>query len=80
MSHLSKSLGWVALPLLGQLALTSSKIPRCRMIGINQDGTEATGGWLKPLALERNMSIGVYANVMNPGRIHVGEHINVCQS
>ncbi|SNV23727.1 Uncharacterised protein [Dermatophilus congolensis] len=50
------------------------------MIGINQDGTEATGGWLKPLALERNMSIGVYANVMNPGRIHVGEHINVCQS
>lgn len=51
------------------------RVPRCRMIDIDQDGAQARGRWLKPLATERDLSIGVYADVARPGMIAVGDTV-----
>jgi hypothetical protein len=49
------------------------RVPRCRMIDIRQDGLEPGSQWLKPLAQERGMSLAVYADVSQPGRIRLGD-------
>lgn len=49
------------------------RVPRCRMVDLDQDGVRATGRWLKPLAAEREMSIAVYADVVVPGVIAIGD-------
>ena len=49
------------------------RVPRCRMIDIEQDGTDPGIHWLKPLTQEREMCLAVYADVTRPGRIAVGD-------
>lgn len=53
------------------------RIPRCRMIDIDQDGAQATGRWLKPLADERDMSIAVYADVVHAGHMHLEDRLTL---
>jgi hypothetical protein len=49
------------------------RIERCRTIDVAQDGTSARGRWLTPLAAERDMCVAVYADVVTPGDITVGD-------
>jgi uncharacterized protein len=53
------------------------RVPRCRMIDINQDGVAPGAKWLKPLAAEREMNLAVYADVTQPGRITVGDRLHL---
>lgn len=55
----------------------SVRIPRCRMIDIDQDGATADGRWLKPLARERGMLLAMYADVAAIGEIRVGDPLTV---
>jgi uncharacterized protein YcbX len=53
------------------------RVPRCRMIDIDQDGATASGRWLKWLAAERDMRLAVYADVRIPGCISLGDKVEV---
>lgn len=53
------------------------RIPRCRTIDLNQDGADAKGRLLKLLGKHREMCAAVYANVIFPGRIAVGDAVRV---
>lgn len=53
--------------------------PRCRMVDIDQDGARADGRWLKPLTVERDMCLAVYADVERAGVLHVGDAVVVPQ-
>lgn len=66
---------WVGLDLtLGAVRLACVQpVPRCRMIDIDQDDVVARGNWLKPLARERRMNIAVYADVVQPGTLRLGD-------
>lgn len=69
--------GWAGRELvIGNAALrVVQRVPRCRMIDIDQDGARASGRWLKPLAAERDMFLAMYADVARPGVIHVGDRL-----
>jgi len=54
-----------------------SRIERCRTVDVPQDGASARGRWLKPLAVEREMSVAVYAHPVRPGRFQVGDVVVV---
>lgn len=56
------------------------RVERCRMIDVAQVGVQPQGAWLKPLAAEREMCAAVYADVVTPGRIAVGDTIEVDRS
>ncbi|MEL4505794.1 MOSC N-terminal beta barrel domain-containing protein [Luteococcus sp. H138] len=66
---------WVGLDLAFGIARlhVTERIPRCRMIDVPQDGAPAGDGWLKYLGRERDMNLGVYARVVTPAAITVGE-------
>jgi uncharacterized protein len=49
------------------------RVPRCRTIDIRQDGADPGAQWLTALTQEREMSLAVYADVVRPGRIAVGD-------
>ena len=51
------------------------RIERCRTIDLSQDGVDAQGRWLKPLAAERDMCAAVYADVAVPGVIARGDTV-----
>lgn len=51
------------------------RIPRCRMIDIDQDGATVETKWLKRLTTERDMNLAVYADVVRPGRATVGDEV-----
>lgn len=53
------------------------RIERCRVIDVAQDGTSAAGRWLKPLAADRDMSVAVYADVIGPGEVSVGDQVTI---
>ncbi len=53
------------------------RAPRCRMIDIRQDGAQPGERWLKSLAQERDMFLAVYADVIRPGRLRVGDQARV---
>ena len=53
------------------------RVERCRMIDVAQVGVRDEGAWLKPLATERDMCAAVYADVVTPGRVTVGDTIEV---
>ncbi|WP_120003851.1 MOSC domain-containing protein [Nesterenkonia muleiensis] len=54
------------------------RIPRCRMIDINQDGAEAEGALLKLLGEHRELCAAVYAGVVAPGSISSGDPVVLC--
>lgn len=52
-----------------------SPVPRCRMLDVVQDGVRPEHRWLRPLAVERGMNLGVYADVRQPGEVAVGDAV-----
>ena len=63
---------------VGGVTLTVvERVPRCRMIDIDQDGATADGRWLKLLTAERDMCVAVYADVVHPGTVRVGDALTV---
>ncbi len=51
------------------------RIQRCRMVDIAQDSLAAQPGWLKGLGRERDLCLGIYADVVVPGRITRGDRL-----
>ncbi len=45
------------------------RIERCRMIDIAQEGLPREGRWLKALGDERDLSLGIYLDVEQPGTV-----------
>jgi uncharacterized protein YcbX len=51
------------------------RIERCRMVDIAQEGLPPEGRWLKALTETRDMSLGVYLDVVEPGAIRRGDEV-----
>lgn len=51
------------------------RVPRCRMVDIRQDGVELGKKWLRSLTQERDMFPAVYAEVIRPGQVTVGDRV-----
>jgi len=63
---------------IGQARLrVVERIERCRTVDVAQDGTSAEGRLLKPLTKAREMSLAVYADVVLPGVIRMGDEVGV---
>lgn len=70
--------GWVGTEIsIGDVRLRiAERVERCRTIDLDQDGVDARGRWLKPLAGEREMCAAVYADVVATGQLAVGDLIS----
>jgi uncharacterized protein YcbX len=53
------------------------RIERCRMVDIAQEGLAEQPGWLKALGRERDLCLGIYADVTTPGGVALGDHVDV---
>jgi uncharacterized protein YcbX len=63
---------------LGGVELTVvERIERCRMVDIAQEGLPEQAGWLKALGRERDLSLGIYADVTTAGSIALGDHLEL---
>jgi uncharacterized protein YcbX len=63
---------------LGEVRLVHvERIERCRMIDIAQEGLPRDGRWLKALTGAREMCLGVYLDVVEPGRVSLGDDVAV---
>lgn len=51
------------------------RIERCRTVDVAQDGASVRGRWLTPLGRERDLCLGVYADVVTPGTLHAGDAV-----
>lgn len=54
-----------------------ARIERCRTIDVAQDGADARHRWLKPLGTTRDLCMGMYAEVLEPGELRVGGAVTV---
>jgi uncharacterized protein YcbX len=69
---------WLGRLEIGEVALAPFlRIERCRMIDIAQEGLPRDGRWLKALTAAREMNLGVYLDVAQPGRLTVGDEVRV---
>jgi uncharacterized protein YcbX len=70
---------WVGRMLtLGSARLhVAAPTPRCRMLDIEQDGVRPTARWMRPLALARDLDLGVYLDVARPGEVVVGDQLRL---
>jgi uncharacterized protein YcbX len=55
----------------------SEAIERCRMVGVAQVGLPARPGMLKAIGDHHDLLAGVYASVLRPGTISVGDPVTV---
>jgi uncharacterized protein YcbX len=63
---------------LGDVTLTVvERIERCRMVDLAQDGVAVTAPLLRRLSAQREMCLGVYADVVTPGRTGIGDEVRV---
>ena len=53
------------------------RIERCRMVDIEQVGVPAIEGLLKAVGAHRHLCAGIYADVVDPGRLAVGDRLEV---
>jgi hypothetical protein len=53
------------------------RIERCRMIDVAQEGLPQEGRWLKSLTAAREMCLGVYLDVAQPGTLATGDEVVV---
>ena len=51
--------------------------PRCRTIDLAQDGLEVGSAWLGKLMDERAGCLAVYADIVTPGRVAVGDAVEL---
>jgi uncharacterized protein YcbX len=49
------------------------RVERCRTIDLAQDGVATTTRWLEALGRSRDLCVAVYADVVAPGRVTVGD-------
>ncbi|HEX4473300.1 MAG TPA: MOSC N-terminal beta barrel domain-containing protein [Nocardioides sp.] len=67
---------WAGVVAVGEVELSPvQRIERCRMIDIAQEGLPRQGRWLKALTETREMSLGIYLDVVRPGSIAVGDDV-----
>jgi uncharacterized protein YcbX len=71
--------GWAGATIrVGDVELTLvERIERCRMVDIAQEGLSAQPGWLRSLARERDLSLGMYADVTTAGAIALDDPVDV---
>jgi len=71
--------GWIGSEVvLGGVRLrVAARNERCRVIDLAQDGVEDAARWLKPLGERRDACIAVYAHVVEPGELRVGDPVRV---
>lgn len=50
-------------------------IERCRMVGVAQVGLAARDGMLKAISEHHDLNAGIYATILEPGRISVGDPV-----
>ena len=63
---------------IGEVALAVvERTERCRMVDIAQEGLAPEAGFLKALGRERDLCLGVYAEVRRRGRIGLGDPVDV---
>ncbi len=63
---------------VGEVELTVvERIERCRMVDIAQEGLAEQAGWLKALGRERDLCLGMYADVTTAGSLALGERVDV---
>ena len=55
----------------------AERIPRCRTVDLAQDGVVSVSPWLRALGRDRDLCLGVYADVVRPGVIAVGDEVRV---
>ena len=67
--------GWTDIELGTARLRVVERVPRCRMIDIVQDGAEPGAGWLRPLGRERDLCLAVYADVVRPGHVRLGDRV-----
>lgn len=61
---------------VGDVALrVVERIERCRTIDLAQDGLAEPTRWLKPLGAERDVCVAVYADVVRPGTVGIGDPV-----
>ena len=61
---------------VGSVELTVvERIERCRMVDIAQEGLAEQAGWLKALGRERDLCLGIYADVARAGSVAVGDRV-----
>jgi uncharacterized protein YcbX len=53
------------------------RIERCRMVDIAQEGLAEQPGWLKALGRERDLCLGIYADVAAVGSLTLGDPVGV---
>ena len=53
------------------------RIERCRMVDIEQVGVPAIEGLLKAVGAHRDLCAGIYADVVERGRLAVGDRLEV---
>lgn len=51
------------------------RVQRCRTVDVAQDGVAAEARWLRALGAERDLCLAVYADVLTPGRVAVGDAV-----
>ena len=54
----------------------SERVERCRTIDLAQDGVATTTPWLKALGSSRELCVAVYAGVVTPGVLSVGDTVS----
>jgi uncharacterized protein len=67
---------WLGEVHVGEVVLAPvERIERCRMIDIAQEGLPREGRWLKALTGAREMCLGIYLDVAQPGRVALGDAV-----
>ena len=65
---------------VGGVGLTVvERIERCRMVDIAQEGLAEQPGWLKALGRDRDLCLGIYADVATTGRLALGDRVDVAR-
>lgn len=63
---------------IGEVTLRgTARVPRCRMVDLEQDGVPAHGSLLRTLARHRELMFAVYLDVVTPGTIRAGDPVVV---
>jgi uncharacterized protein YcbX len=63
---------------IGEAGLrVSEPIERCRMVGVAQVGLPARPGMLRAISDHHDLCAGIYASVVRPGTISVGDVVTV---
>ncbi|WP_460814552.1 MOSC domain-containing protein [Nocardioides korecus] len=64
--------------LLGSVELAVvERVPRCRMVDLDQDGVAVGAPWLRGIGRERGMFLATYADVRRPGAVRVGDEVRL---